>query len=174
MRFDLHWCESQHAQSNTSTSFALWPAPVNRDACFEQAGFTDFADADTAWEAKSEELLNRVLARLAQYGRHTLESAPLQHRQGLLGILRNRQDLPLREQVLWPMLDDSLPECVVKFGADAELRTGHGHMIYWITLPTDGETDAEGFVQSVADDWPFFHTVLDLSALLGGHHDRSL
>lgn len=29
---------------------AVWPSPVDADACFQKAGFTDFADTDDEWD----------------------------------------------------------------------------------------------------------------------------
>src|SRR5690606_6200572 len=53
---------------------ALWPAPVNHDACFEAAGFTFFADNGVAWNKAAEDLLRRVIEHLSDLGASELVS----------------------------------------------------------------------------------------------------
>jgi hypothetical protein len=35
---------------------AVWPAPVDHDACLSDAGFTEFADSGARWDDELEEM----------------------------------------------------------------------------------------------------------------------
>lgn len=48
--------------------FALWPEPVNHDACFEAAGFAAFGDPDAEWDAQFEAMIDAVLGHLSALG----------------------------------------------------------------------------------------------------------
>jgi hypothetical protein len=52
---------------------ALWPTPVDGDACFEAAGFVEFADSNEFWDEEFEELLNRVIAFCARLSGPTIK-----------------------------------------------------------------------------------------------------
>lgn len=175
--FSLHWSlvptalAGQHAPPGTAL-IAVWPAPVNADVCFEAAGFTDFGDADDAWERRADAVLERLLASLAAHGEPRLASAPLRTRPGvarrLLGDVG--ETLPLAEQIRAPMHHDSLPDAVVAFGTSGvALRAGSGHVLYWITLP---EAAVEDFTARVlprlAGDHPLHETALAWRHLLPG------
>lgn len=168
--FRVHWAQVDAASRPTDgVTFALWPAPVNADECFRAAGFTDFGDADDAWDEEAESLLRRMVDSLSAYGEPRLRSAPLSPHPRWRDRLRSRapQPLPLTEQLLTPMWWDSLPDAIVEFGSPAvSLRGGSGHVLLWITLPA---TDAERFedaLPAIAGVHPLIRTDLAWEHLL--------
>lgn len=180
--FSLHWSlvPAKVAGSGAATSLiALWPAPVNPDVCFEAAGFTDFGDADDAWDRRTAALQERLLAELGAYGEPRLASTPLRTRPGVARRLLGDagEMLPLDEQIQAPMHHDSLPDAVVAFGTGGvALRAGSGHVLYWITLP-EGEVDR--FIARVLPrlvvGFPLYETPLEWRHLLApsGVHPAS-
>lgn len=174
MRFDIHWSEVEPPLPPAlavadGRVVALWPAPVNADACFAAAGFTDFDDHGDAWDDAAVALLERVVERLSAFGEPSLLSPALPDSPPWHRRLRGEVPAPrpLLTQLELPMRWDSLPPCVVAFGTDgARLRTGEGHVILWLTLP-HGVEPAE-VVAGVAGGHPVRRTTLRWSALLPG------
>ena len=170
--FQVHWSLVSPDEAGTFALagcclLAIWPAPVNHDACFRQAGFTLFGDNDAEWDRAAEQLLDRVLKKLGRYGELTLKSQPLRdHPPWYLRLFRAGRELELPEQALWPMRWDSLPDFHALFGEnDAALRTGSGHFLLWVTLPGDAP-EACSFVKEVAELWPILETGLNWATLL--------
>jgi hypothetical protein len=170
--FQIHWSlvpqdETTALVAPNCRLLAIWPAPVNHDACFRQAGFTQFGDNDAEWDQAAEGLLRRVLEKLGRYGDPKLESQPLRDNPPwyLRPFVAGRK-LPLPQQALWPMQWDSLPDFHVRFGKKgAALRTGSGHFLLWVTLP-DAGSEAGRFVSEVAGPWPVLETRLRWAMLL--------
>lgn len=146
---------------------AVWPAPVNHDVCFKEAGFTLFGDNDEDWDKAAEDLLRRVLDSLSRFGTEKYLSEPLKNNPPwYLRLFRPAQKLPLQQQALLPMHWDSLSSCHVQFGNNgAALWTGNGHFLLWISLPNAGP-DASEFVKSIAGPWPVVETKLRWAILL--------
>lgn len=147
---------------------ALWPAPVNLDECFMAAGFADFADHEQAWDDAAEALLERVLHELESHGPARLLSPPLcDHVPWYLRPFREARPAPLLQQALQPMHWDSLPHFRARFGpGEVTLRTGNGHFLLWLTVPSAPIALHEAMVARVAAPWPATRTVLDWSPLL--------
>lgn len=165
--FTVHWSPVPHPDGATHL-FALWPAPVNDDACFRAAGFTDFGDADDFWDREAELLLGRLIHELRAFGEPSLRSEPLSKPLPWYRRLFSRPPaLPLPEQIGWPMHWDNLPDCLVDFGTSgASLRTGQGHEIYWIKLPKAKASSFETIALRLAADHPLVRTELQWSCLL--------
>ncbi len=170
--FEVHWSTvppdaGQGPASPGCRLLAIWPAPVNHDACFKEAGFTLFDDNGEAWEQSAEELLQGLLAALSRWGEARLASKPLRDDPPwYLRPFRDGQELPLVQQALWPMLSDSLPSFRAQFGrSGAALQTGDGHFLLWVSLPETGP-DAFEFVHGLAGPWPVVETRLRWAALL--------
>lgn len=144
---------------------ALWPAPVNPDACFEEAGFRDFGDNDVVWDENAGFLLRRLLAKLSRWGEARLLSRPLMTAvPWYWRPFRQPTPLALVEQVELPIQWDSLPRCHVAFGdGGVALHAGDGHCLFWVTLP---EGEPEGFIREVAEGWPVVRTGLKWEVLL--------
>ncbi|MBN9304867.1 MAG: hypothetical protein BGO82_10845 [Devosia sp. 67-54] len=171
--FEIHWsrvpAEDAAALAPDGRLLAIWPAPVNHDACFAAAGFTLFGDTDAAWDEAADGLLQRVIDALAQFGAATLLSKPLTARTSWYRrLFAAPRALPLVEQARLPMHWDSLPPFHARFGDDgAALRTGDGHVLLWVQLPPSAP-DAAAFVRSVSALWPLAETTLRWQALLPG------
>lgn len=169
--FQVHWGlvppDDAELDAAGCRLLAIWPAPVNPDACFEEAGFTLFGDNDEAWDRAAEGLLQRAIEKLLGFGAIELVSKPLRAEPPwYLRLFRTGRDLPLREQALLPMQWDPLPPFYALFGDDgAALRTGDGHFLLWISLPGIA-ADAAEFVRSVALPVPIVETELRWRALL--------
>lgn len=182
MRFVVHWgrVPDHHTPDWALRAgagqalFAIWPAPVNADACFAAAGFNDFGDADPAWEGEATALWQRLLVALQTHGTARLVSKPLAPRQPWHQRLLRRPappPHPLLEQLELPMQWDSLPPCEVVFGEQAAaVRSGNGHLLCWVLWPSS-QADAFGaLVQQLGGAHPVQHTPLHWPALLGGAH----
>ena len=151
-------------------TFALWPAPVNEDACFAAAGFTHFQYEDenwseAHWDAQAEILQRRLLAALSTLGSPALLSEPLREKSSILRFWQPGKPLPLIAQLRWPILHDSLPEVVLRFGNAVELRAGSGHELYWIALSPDSPLSFETLLTKIAHVWPVKQVQLDWSKL---------
>lgn len=142
---------------------AVWPAPVNPDACFEAAGFTDFEDQDSAWDSEAEALLHRVVNHLSQLGTPSLHPPPQAPPVPWFRrfFTRKPRELSLMEAVELPLHWDSLPMARIDFGAHGvSLRTGQGHFLLWVTLPTAARQTAESLLQAAAARHPVRRTHL--------------
>ena len=171
--FQIHWSlvpagEAASLASPGCRLLAVWPAPVNHDACFTAAGFTLFGDNDEEWDRSAERLLWRVIEDLSRSGAVRLVSAPLKRNPPwYLRLFQAGRELPLLQQALLPMQWDSLPPFHVRFGDDGvALRTGSGHFLLWISLP-DNEPISE-FMERIAEPWAVVETRLRWGALLPG------
>jgi hypothetical protein len=172
MPFTLHWSAASPVEKAKTpreglTLLALWPAPVNPDVCFEEAGFDDFGDNDLAWDAQASALLERLLATLQIYGPAQLVSQPLVNAlPWYIQPFKTPIAKTLREQIELPMQWDSLPPCQVVFGSSgAALRTGRGHYLFWVTLPETDKAAIEKFVACVAADVLVTQTCLNWARL---------
>jgi hypothetical protein len=101
------------------TLFATWPAPLDHDACFAEAGFRHFCDTDDAWDAEFDELLERVLTALGKCGATTAKNPS--------------------EKLARAAHDDRFEPCRIELGAPARalLCTSDGHPIVWVWLRDD-------------------------------------
>jgi hypothetical protein len=149
---------------------AIWPSPVNADECFAAAGFTDFGDSDATWDAESARALERLIEELRSFGEPALLSEPIAPRAPVISrIFAAPPPLPLLEQITLPTQWDSCPDCVVAFGeGGVTLRTGSGHMLYWVTLPAESvpaDGQAPSLLARVAGAHPLLQTTLDWTAL---------
>jgi hypothetical protein len=150
--------------------YALWPAPVNEDECFAAAGFTHFKYDDenwseAHWDGSAEILQQRLLRLFLDFGEPVVLSVPLLAKRSALKFWQSGEKLPLAEQLRWPILNDSLPPVVIRFGNVAELRAGYGIELYWIALSPDCAMSFEHLLTQVASGWPVACVQLDWSQL---------
>ncbi len=165
--FTVHWSPVSRAD-NGEELFALWPAPMNDDVCFRAAGFTDFGDADEAWDADANRVLDRLLSILSGYGQPNLISKPVERSQSWLrSLFRQAEVYGLREQIELPIQWDELPDCVIAFGESGiTLRAGKGHHIFWISVPAECAMKFSNVAQQVAGSHPLLRTDLRWDRLL--------
>jgi hypothetical protein len=165
-RFTIHWSPVSRAEG--TALFALWPSPVNDDACFRAAGFMDFGDADENWDADAGRLLTGLLAVLNSYGPPRLLSRPVEkHVPWYRRPFAKSEVFDLRQQIELPIQWDELPDCTVSFGGSGvSLRTGRGHHIFWITLPESEAGSFPALVDRVAASHPIARTDLKWECLV--------
>ena len=165
--FTIHWSPVPGADEGRAL-FALWPSPVNPDVCFREAGFTDFGDGDESWDADADGLLTRLLEVLSSYGAPRLMSKPAEHHLSWYRRLFTKAEVfDLRQQIELPIQWDELPDCVVHFGdSGVALRTGSGHHIFWITLPSSEAALFASLVGRVAASHPVARTELRWECLV--------
>ena len=163
--FTIHWDVVTTATARERTGdarvlLAIWPAPVNHDAGFAAAGFTDFGVGDAGWERNVSMSVGRLLTALQAHGPARLVSVPQKRSWPMfLRLFISEQELPLSEQVKAPMFSDAMPGCEVQFGsAGVSLRTGAGHALWWVELPAGA--DAGEFVSEIAAGLPVVRTSL--------------
>jgi hypothetical protein len=115
---------------------AVWPAPIDHDACFRAAGFSDFADTGDIWEAEFRKMAGGLVTRLSSLGIPNVTKPIEARKAGFLGLGRRASALPLVEQLMLSTRDDQFPPLIVRFGEPpaAVLRTSGGHPIFWVTL----------------------------------------
>jgi hypothetical protein len=144
---------------------------VNPDVCFAEAGFTDFGDADGAWDAEADAWLQRVLdAMAAPFGTATLCSPPLhQALPWYRRLVARPQPLPLWQQLAEPLHDDRLPAVEIRFDeGPARIRGGAGHLLLWIDWPAHSPMAFEAFAVQVAAGHPLLQTDLQWATLWPG------
>ena len=61
----LHWdavgpTEKVPSIRGPAQWLAIWPSPVDADACFSEAGFHDFADTDDSWDSAWRSILRAI------------------------------------------------------------------------------------------------------------------
>jgi len=126
--------------------FALWPEPINHDACFKAAGVEQFGDPDPLWDSDLQSLNERVVSTLSGHGDPRVVSGDQPVKASFLARLleRERRALDPSEHLALVMHDDQFRPCRVDFGPtprDAALASD-GHAIVWIWLH-----------ESVAETW---------------------
>lgn len=171
--FTVHWSPvsgdavRQHAAEGLAL-FAFWPSPVSDDACFREAGFTDFWDGDENWDAHAAGLLTRLLAELSTHGAPRLTSKPVAGRLPWYRRPFAKPEVPdVRQQIELPMQWGELPDCVVSFGeSGVSLRAGSGHHLFWIALPERDAATFVSLVERVAGSHPVVRTDLRWECLI--------
>jgi len=156
---------------------AIWPAPVNPDACFSAAGFDEFADQDEQWEDEWRSLIGRLLACLERFGAaRVCRSAEvyevLPTLQRWMNFLRGRPtrkrvELTIAEQIELVTQDDQFDNVLLVFGSGpyARLSAGGGHEILFVQVAEQTDSSAEDLLRQVADARPVVRKVLDWSCL---------
>ncbi len=120
---------------------AVWPAPIDADACFLAAGFSEFADTTDEWDSQWRAIIHRAIEFLTQFGTPAIRTqiTPFTPNRLLDRILKGAPKskpirLALTDQVVLPTIDDQFPTAIVDFGEErlATVITGNGHPVLWI------------------------------------------
>ena len=162
---------------------AVWPAPMNADACFLAAGFDDFDDPDDIWDQQWREVIGRVLGFLERLGPARLskgiEVYEIVHSgliRRLIGYLfpdtlpRKRVQLSVLEQVFVATQDDHFGEVLIDFGqpAKASFTPGPGEPILWIGFQGQCGLTPEMLMAGLAENYPITRTLLKWEMLIPG------
>jgi hypothetical protein len=159
----------------------IWPAPMDADYCFAQAGFRDFADSDEKWDADWTQLVERAVMRLQLIGAPCIRQGteayeivePRSLARRLLALLlpetrpTKRVRLSLTGQVVLVAEDDQFGEVIAEFGKPprAVIWAGGGHRALWIEWTPDAILDRDEFLRIVADGRPVHETALKCDML---------
>ena len=170
----IHWSHVPNELALPSTPYrefrftAIWPAPVDHDACFTHAGFSDFKDSDENWDLEFERIVVRLLSRLSKYGEPVVIQKVEFWRPFLDRLLRKETVASLFDQILAPSRDDQFPDCVVGFGDPPKiiLRTGMGHSIFWLTYSREASMDLDELIRFLAEGRGISRTELEWKHLL--------
>lgn len=172
----LHWDEPRLElpipwTPGSGRVLAIWPAPIDHDACFAAAGFVDFADSNPGWDAEFRDLLRSLLHFLERTGQARLQTGEYPAERGAFAWLAHWVGPPratpnLDDALLAAARDDRFPPCVVQFGdpVRASVRSSSGHPLLWV-WSAPGGPDREQLLSSVAGDRPVVNTPLDWNAL---------
>lgn len=147
----IHW-DVVSASSGESNPYAvlvaIWPNPVDHDACFQTAGFDEFRDSDETWDADWRELIGTAIDKLLGFGAAQVITSP-QVRDHCGRAL----DLGILELLVLVSRDDQFAPVEVAFGDPPAvlLSAGEGHSILWLrtTAVLAGE------MLSLLQDGPF-------------------
>lgn len=166
----------QHAwTSPPHTCHAVWPSPINADACFENAGFTEFEDTDDQWDSDWRTIVELAIQYLSRFGTPAVRTpiVPVVQNRLLDRVLKGSPKftnvtLSLTEQLVLTMMDDQFPHAVIDFGnvPDATLVTGDGHPILWIIANADARFFPEDMVKRIADTCKYHRRELNWPHLL--------
>jgi len=141
------------------TVIALWPSPVNADACFEEAGFSEFAERGAAWHADFEELVGLVIEHLESLGAPRVARRPYPEDPEPVGDLAHliiESATASYAEDFVAMLEFGLPKA-------AALQTGSGHDVLWIW---SRDPHLQSLLEAVARSWPLERRELDWQVLL--------
>ncbi len=142
--------------------YAIWPAPVNYDACFEGAGFHDFADNDDTWYTEFAAILQHAIDQLGSLGQPTIRQRIEFRRPLLARLFKPAEEPSLLDQLIAPTFDDDFPACIIDFGTPptATLRTGEGHEMMWLMIGAYEHVDVAALAAHAAEGRPVYQTNL--------------
>ncbi len=129
----IHWGVVGGDEGTVIT--AIWPGPVDHDACFQAAGFSSFRDSDDQWDQEFEEIARELVSALMEHG----SSEP-----GSSTDVDSRVDSLVEASRF-----DYVPEVSLRFGEELELRVGAGHPIFWLR-DQGSEIHYESLIRRVA------------------------
>jgi hypothetical protein len=165
------------------TLLGVWPAPVDHDVCFREAGFSEFADTDEDWDRDWEVIVGRVLAFLQARGTSRLRNGADVRRRRPCRILEwllpwhvptEAVAFSPRERLLLSTHDDRFPAAVVEFGDPPAVmvRASDGHPILWLDFAaTLNGAEAEASMRSIAEGRPIRRLELRWDCLTGRNTD---
>jgi hypothetical protein len=139
--------------------FALWPSPVNADACFEEAGFSEFAERGAAWHADFEQLVNLVIEHLEALGPPRVARKPYPQEPEPVADIAHL----IIESATATYAEDFVG--LLEFGVPkaAALQTGSGHDVLWIWYR---DSRLQSLLDALARSWPIERRDLDWQVLL--------
>lgn len=128
----IHWSslDSAPVEGLPAPFFCVWPEPVDHDLCFEEAGFTAFADSDAAWDADLSQLVDDLLSYLGAFGKPCLIRGDLPVKRR---FLRSRTG-SIADALVCAATDDQFQGCLIGFGkaTSTAIAASDGHPIFWL------------------------------------------
>ena len=162
---------------------AVWPAPMDADFCFSEAGFADFEDSDDTWDQQWREVIERAFLMLERFGPARLskgievyeicQSGLIRRLIEILGLVNpptKRVQLSVLEQVIVAADDHHFGDVVINFGqpTKASLRVGQGHPVLWIGFRRGCVWAPKTLVENLAEKRPVERTPLKWEVLIPG------
>jgi len=175
----IHWDQIDPALSvfgidSGFAVFAIWPEPVDHDACLREAGFSAFADIgvdDPGFHSMAERLWNA----LAAFGAPRRKSGDAAGRSfdlwesllTTLGLRPRAREASLLDCLVIPAENDQFPPRVIDFGnpSQATVVTSDGHPIFWLGLSPASKGNRDEIVRAMGDGRPCEQTKLDWKKL---------
>src|SRR5262245_45668258 len=154
---------------------AIWPAPVDGDACFEAAGFTEFADTDERWDRDLRGITERLVGAMSELGSPRIRSAdePVWHPRNLAermaALFRGLEHRPtLLDTIACSITNDNFAPCVVDFGEQpvATLCTSDGHSIWWVWLSASAAAQVPELLTRIAAGLPVVEQHVKVAVLV--------
>ncbi|HOI54751.1 MAG TPA: hypothetical protein PLP01_05845 [Phycisphaerae bacterium] len=154
---------------------AVWPSPIDADACFLAAGFAEFDDSDEAWDQDWRELIEAIVQGLGRFGppQFRAQARVFESDEASLGerIVRwlalkprplRKVDLELAEQVVAVTSDDRFGKVLIDFGTPvrSSLMASSGHPILWLAFASP-DADPESFLRCAAGEFNLTRRTLD-------------
>jgi hypothetical protein len=175
---------AEHFQASPAGSglvAALWPSPVDADACFAQDGFAHFADCDEQWDREWRRVVQQVVDALTRFGAPHLPNGKDMFRYRMRGWWDQllpwnppleAVKLPLVDRVILSAEDDRLPHAIVHFGEPpaATLRACNGHPLLWISGTPALAIPTEDLAREVSNGRPIVRHPLRWNRLLWTWH----
>ncbi|HEY6175909.1 MAG TPA: hypothetical protein VIX73_15755 [Kofleriaceae bacterium] len=167
----IHWGDvgDRSYHGDLGRLMALWPDPVDHDACLERAGFERFADTDAPWDADFAIIIQDVLDALGTYGSPVVTAEPIVQRPLIDRLLRKPLPrLRLSEQIALVAHDDQFGACTVAFGSPirAVVHVSDGHPILWMWLHHDVANAWQDHLNAVVRGRNLIKTTLRWDVLL--------
>lgn len=181
LRFhSIHWDRTHDSDwaPAPGASFAIWPGPIDGDACFEESGFTDFEDSDDAWDADITALNTALVGALASIcgeSRLVTAAVPLTRpnlKDWWRSLVRGTAPpQPTHEERLEAATrHDGFPPCILEFGEPptAAVRTSDGHPLWhvWLGLGSESESLISRVLVVLAQGTPIVQTTLSWAILV--------
>ena len=159
----LHWdavvVSTDIDPSNRAMGWlAIWPSPIDADACFADAGFSQFTDTDDAWDQQWRSIVADAISDLSTFGtpairRRIVPVTKTSLMERFCGAPRHRDvHLTLIDQVVLASEDDNYPPAIVDFGNSRRITlvACDGHPVLWIRYngqmaPFDRERNAKAW-----------------------------
>ena len=144
-----------------STLHVIWPSTVDSDACFADAGFTEFADSDSDWDANWQTLIERVVSTLSKYGDPIIENpqtavvqTSLLDRIRAVRIRDPEVELTLIEQLVLATTVKGFGQAVVNFGSEHSLTLvcGDDHPLLWVFVRDASDCSFTTLVDTISVD----------------------
>ena len=142
---------------------AIWPAPVDGDHCFKEAGFEEFygVEAEVTWDTEYLEIIRLMFANLRRFG----DPRP---RWDIMAIdpVESQDWRPTFPRSRWPIVSDPIEQIVVTSNWVADdlgdavidwgqpsivtVRTSWGRPILWLASSKSSDLSVEELAEQMA------------------------
>ncbi len=137
--------------ARSNSLIAIWPAPIDGDFCFREAGFVDFADSDSDWDEEFETIITKLFEWLKSH-----HGVALAHDASPIAEWPRSPDLDepaILDRLVLATYDDRFPETIASFGdpITVKLRTSDGHPILWLGIAEGASLGLDDLLAHLAE-----------------------